>query len=513
VCKNILKKTIAIALAVLIVMANFAVVFADTPYQGYTYNFWGDLVPSPAAYVPVRNFGLADLRCGEDCGLHTGVACELEKHDLGDLNDPTDMHVDSQNNIYIVDWGNNRIIVFDIELNLIRVIDGYYRDGVWVEDAFNRPHGIFVTNDMQIYIADNLNHRVAILEIIDDEVFFVREITAPDVDELTDDFVFLPQHVLVDRGGRVFVIVQRVFEGIMSFNADGEFLGYFGTITIRFNPIDMLWRFIMSDTQIERQTRFIPREFQSMDIDEYGFVFTTHVENWHLNNQVMRLNPRGEDVLVNLIEQVVINGDQRWREVGPLSGPSVLIDVIARSHGMYSALCATRGRIYTYDSEGNLLYVFGGTGSLQGMTRRVVSIEIIGDDILLLDAQGRGRIIHYEPTHYGHLINTAIEMRYDGFERYAVDYWRQLTEIDENFGLAWSGIGRSHLAAGDNVSAMYYLRRGMDVRYYSVAFRRNRIDVMQDILPNILTGGMLIIALYSGFKIYRKVKGRGAYAE
>ncbi|MCL1884537.1 MAG: gluconolactonase [Defluviitaleaceae bacterium] len=489
-CKKIFMRVIVFALTIILVMANFSVVFADTPFRGYTYNFWGTLVPSPAAYVPVRSFGLRDI-----------------SPELGDMSEPTDLHVDSEDNIYIVDSGNNRIIVFDVDLNLNRVIDGYYRDGVWVANAFNRPHGIFVTNDMEIFIADNLNNRVV---IIDQYNNFLWEIDSPDTEELEDGFEFLPMHVLVDHGGRIFVIVQRVFEGIMSFNSAGEFLGYFGTISVGLNPLDIAWRFVMTDAQLERQNRWVPREFQSMDIDEYGFVFTTHVETWHLNNQVMRLNPRGEDVLVNFNDNVVINGDQGFRDMGPMSGPSVFIDVVARSHGRYTALDSVRGRIYTYCSEGNLLYVFGGMGNLEGMARRAISIETIGEDFLLLDAHERGRIIHFTPTEYGRLINTAIKLRYDGHERRAVSYWRELVTLDENFALAWSGIGRSMLAYGDNAAAMYYLRRGMDVRYFSVAFRRNRLDVMQGTLPNIMTGGMVILGLYLGAKVFLRIKRGGA---
>ncbi|MDR0273697.1 MAG: gluconolactonase [Clostridiales bacterium] len=500
--KNVFKIIISLALAIILVTANFVVVFADTPYQGYTYNFWGYMVPSPAAYAPVRSFGLSNMKCGGVCGLHDEETCALETP----LTDPTDMHVDSQENIYVVDWGNNRIIVFDMDLNLNRVIDGYYRDGEWVGDAFNRPFGVYVSVEMEIYIADNQNNRVVIL---DEENNFLREITAPQVEGLEDNFVFLPMHVLVDRGGRVFVIVQRVFEGIMSFNADGEFLGYFGTIEVPFNPLELFWRFVMTDEQNSRQNRFIPREFQSMDIDRYGFVYTTHVENNPLNNQVMRLNPRGEDVLVNFNENVVINGDQGWRNVGERMGPSIFVDVIARSHGMYSTLCSVRGRIYTYDSEGNLLYVFAGPGNLEGMTRRPVTIEVIGDDFLLLDAHGHGRIIQYAPTDYGNLINSAISLRYDGHEQQAVEIWRQLTVLDENFALAWSGIGRSMLAAGNNVGAMEHLEHGMDIRYYSVAFRRNRIDVMQQALPNFLTAGMVLVAFYAGYRIFRSIKKGG----
>ncbi|MCL1843948.1 MAG: gluconolactonase [Defluviitaleaceae bacterium] len=458
-------------------------VLADTPFQGYTYNFWGDLVPSPAAYVPVRSFVMTDI-CQE----------------LGDLFQPSDLHVDSSNRIYIVDSGNHRIIVFDIYMNLLRVIDGFYRDGR--RDTFNRPHGIFVTEENEIFIADNQNNRVVIIDEYDN---FIREITSPQAEGLADDWVFLPTHVLVDRGGRTFVIVRHVFEGMMSFDAAGNFIGYYGTIEVTSNIFERLWRqFFLTEQQRLAQTRFIPREFQSMDIDEYGFVFTTHVENSPTANQVMRLNPRGEDVLVNFNEDVVINGDQSFRPGGPLSGPSVFTDVIARSHGMFSALCSNRGRIYTYDAEGNLLYVFSGTGSLVGMSRDPVSLAMIGDDFLVLDAHGRGRIIHFAPSLYGQLINTAISLRYDGHDKQALEYWRQLVTLDENFALAWSGIGRSFLAAGDNAAAMYYLRRGMDVRNFSLAFRRHRLDVMQDTLPNILTAAFVLLALFVCFKIYRR---------
>jgi DNA-binding beta-propeller fold protein YncE len=506
-----MKKAVALFMAVILVAVNFTVIFADTPFQGYTYNFWGDLVPSPAAYIPVRSFGLSDLRCSEICGLHFGRECDDMDGihaGLGELNEPTDLHTDSQMNIYIVDKGNNRIIVIDAYLNLIRVIDGYYRNGRWVEDGLNQPHGVFVTDNMEIYIADNWNHRVLVL---DEDLNYIREITAPEEEGLTDDFEFLPLSVLVDKSGRTFVIVQRVFQGIMSFNEHGDFVGYYGTINVSFNWIDWIWRSFLTTREGRTQlTTWIPREFKGMDIDDKGFVYTAHIENWHLNNQIMRLNPRGEDVLVNFNDNVVINGDQGWRNSGQLSGHSILTDVVARSHGRYSALCTNRGRIYTYDSEGNLLYVFGGTGSMRGMVRSPVSIEKFGEDILLLDAQGqRGRIVHYQPTEYGNLINTAIKMRYDGHERDAVEKWRELVKLDENFALAWSGIGRSYLAAGDNVNAMYYLKRGMDVRYYSVAFRRNRLDVMQGTLPNILTGGVILIGLYAGVKIVLKIKGKG----
>jgi len=478
---NYCRAAVAAVLALVFVLSHAVPALADTPFRGYSYNHWGVLVPAPAAYVPLRAFTAMDI-----------------DPDLGTFVDPSDIHVCPYDNMLVVDTGNHRVIVFDAGLNLIREINGFYQDGTW--ETFSRPNGVFVTQHQEVFIADTLNERIVVLDWYDN---FIREITAPDVEGLEDDFVFRPLHVVVNRGGLTHVIVQHVFEGIMTFDTSGEFVGYFGTIEVGFNFIEVFWRFFMTDTQIARQNRFIPTEFQSMALDEYNFVFTTNLEPWAGTDQVMRLNPRGEDVLFNLNDNVSISGDLNFRTVGSMAGPSSFIDIIARPNGMYSTLDSVRGRVYTYDSEGNLLYVFSGIGTIAGMAHRPVAIEAIGDDILVLDAF-HNRIIQFTPTEYGALINEAIAMRYHGNEAGAYYAWRRLTALDENFQLAWAGIGRSALAAGDNAAAMYYLRRGMDMRHFSIAFRRHRLDIMQDVMPTALTVGAVLVAAYIVFRLFKR---------
>ncbi|MCL1846210.1 MAG: NHL repeat-containing protein [Defluviitaleaceae bacterium] len=481
-----MKRILAISLFLLAAVILAVPVAADTPYQGYTYDYWGRLVPAPAAYVPVRTFVASDI-------------CPT----LGEFNEPSDIHVaPCETIIYIVDRGNNRIIGFDNQLNLIRVIDAFTRDGE--ADSFSNPNSIFVTPSGHKYIADTNNHRIVVL---DGNGNFLRQITEPDVEELEDDFAFLPEQVLVGRSGRVLVIVQRVYEGMMMFSPEGDFLGYFGSIPVNASPLELLWRNFQTREQRAIQARIIPTEFQSMALDSYGFVLTTNIQPWGTNDQVMRLNPRGGNVIENFNDNVGIDGDQWFRPAGGwLTGPSQFIDIIARPYGKFSTLDSTRGRVYTYDAEGNLLYVFSGIGTLHGMTNRPVAIEMLGENIMILDA-GRGRVVYFEPTEYGRLVNSAIAARHRGDEEDAVHYWRRLVSLDENFALAWAGIGRSMLASGDNVAAMYYLYRGMDMQHYSIAFRRHRIDVMHEALPAVLTVGIVLIAIVAGLRILVKVKG------
>ena len=489
------KKIIAMILACVLTFGFAVPVAAQAlPFQGYSYDYWGWLIPAPAAYVPVRSW------MGSDIG-----------ETVGNFVTPASLHVCPDGNIYVVDTGNNRIVVFDEQLNLIRVLDGFYKDGVW--QTFNGPRGVFVTQRGEVFVADTENLRVPILDL---QGNFIRQLETPNPEGLEDDFQFAPVSIAVDRGGRTYVIVRHVFEGIMNFDAEGEFMGYFGTIEVGRNPIEIFWRFFMTEHQIARRPRFIPTEFQSIAVDQYNFIFTTNFDPWGSNDQVMRLNPRGDDVLFNMNETVSISGDQRHRMIGDLAGPTQLIDIVARPHGMFSVLDRTRGRVYTYDSEGNLLYVFSGMsapgwGSIEGMSRRPVALEMLGDNILVLDGH-QGRIMQFAPTEYGRLINEAIARRYDGDEEGAVYVWRQLVALDENFQLAWAGIGRSMLAAGDNAAARYYLRRGMDMVHYSIAFRRHRMETMQQILPTVFNVGTVLAGLFIVYKLTKVIKRRVAEA-
>ena len=455
-------------------------VAADTPYQGYTFNFWAGMVPAPVAYTAVRSISAVDI-----------------SPELVAFSWPADLSVDRHNIIYLLDTGNNRIVVFDRELNLLNVIYSFDNNGTL--DTFNSPGGIFVCYYLNIYVADTENRRIVIL---DNDGQLVRMIYDPDLGAIDDVVDFRPQRVAVDRAGRVYVIVMHVFEGIMRFDSYGDFFGYFGTINVRASVADIFWRAIATQEQRARQRRFVPTEFTGLDVDAYGFVFATHLLAGP-GDRVMRLNPRGNNILANFNENINVAGDARTRGWVP---SSAFVDVVARPNGMFSVLDSTRNRVFTYDSEGNLLYVFGGEGEVMGMMRTPVAIEAIGDAILVLDS-ARGRIVYFEPTIYGALINRAVGLRYIGNEAASVEAWRELLLLNEFNTLALTGIGRAHLLEGNYAIAMDYLRRGMDLRYYSRALVRRRQEFVDEYLPIFLTGLMAFVAILIGRSVYRSIKG------
>lgn len=265
---------------------------------------------------------------------------------------------------------------------------------------------------------------------------------------------------------------------------------------------------IFHQKQREKQIQFIPTEFTGLDIDDDGFVYATNIDA-DGKQSVRKLNPKGQDVIKkstrNVTGEIPLSGDMHWRLSGDYSGASRIVDVVYRGSGIYSILDFTRGRIFTYDDEGNLLYIFGGRGSQEGTFKNPVAIEADGDRILVLDSY-RGEIMTFVETRYGNLINEAVKLRYDGDEASAVELWKQVLELDSNYELAYVGIGKSYLAAGENKKAMEYFRLGMDREYYSIAYKRYRDDILEDNLGYIFTGIVVLVLARFVFSLVRKIK-------
>ena len=475
------KISVVIIIVIIITMVPFEAMAADTvPYDTYVYDYWEYIVFTPAPYIP-----------GETI---SGITLEI-----GAFNDPQGIFVAHDDAVYIADTGNNRIVILEPDLYTVRdVITTFNNDGR--SDTFGKPRGVAVTTDGILYVADTENRRVIALDGHD----VTRIIANPQSEMLGDDYDFVPLKVTVDFAGRVFVIAANMFQGIMTFNTEGDFIGFYGTINVTISLWQRFWRALSTQEQRARQVLFIPTEFTGLDVDPAGFVYASNIDKAG-EQAVRRLNPNGEDVLRKGINEHV-GGDLLTWPASPsaFSGPSYIIDVTYRGNGMYSLLDSRRGRIFTYDYEGNLLYIFGGMGQQAGTFRQPTAIAAQKNRVLALDAI-RNELITFNQTLYGELINKAVSLRYDGDEAKAVETWREVLVLNENFELANAGIGKAYLTAGDNESAMYYLKLGMDRQHYSIAFRRWRNDILKDNIGWILTA---VVGGIFGYVVIRTIVRR-----
>ncbi|MCR5476446.1 MAG: gluconolactonase [Lachnospiraceae bacterium] len=443
------------------------------PYQSYNYDYWEDIIFTPAPYEPDY--------------VVSGLSLTYEGEPLGNFVTPQDVCVADDGSIYLADTGNNRIVVLDASAKkVLEVITGFSYGGE--EDSFNQPFGVAVSETDQLYIADSQNHRIVVLN---KDRSLSRIIDNPTSEVLEDGFVFVPLKVTVDYADRVYCIAQNMFEGIMVFETDGRFAGFFGTINVEITLWERFWRKIASKEERAKSQLFIPTEFTGVDIDPDGFVYASNIDTTGIQG-VRRLNPKGQDVIRKGFREN-LGGDLQIAGSTDYAGPSQFTDVVYRSSGIYSCLDRKRGRIFTYDHEGNLLYIFGGIGTQDGTFQLPVAIENVGGDVIVLDAT-KANITYYRETEYGRLINRAVALRYSGDETAAVELWQKVLLLDEDNELANTGIGKAYLTGGDYVSAMKYLELGMARDYYSVAYKRYRNDFLTDHASVFLTGILILAA-------------------
>ena len=454
---------------VLLACLAFGNAFAadSLPYDCYNYDHWNNILYTPAPYVPD--------------GLVSGATLRFEGAPVGAFRNPQDLCVSPDGDVYIADTGNNRIVVLAQDLKTVRrIITGFEAEGA--AQTFSAPSGVAISEKHRLYIADSLNRRIVVLE---PDGTFVKYVKNPQSEVLDEGYVFTPLRVSVDYADRVYVIAQNMFQGIMVFSEEGVFTGFFGTISVKISLWEKFWRKLATKEERGKQQLFIPTEFTGIDVDDEGFVYASNKDTDGLQ-AVRRLNPKGEDV-IRRGPYANLGGDRVFGSVGNYAGPSQIVDVVYRGHGTYSLLDSRRGRIFTYDHEGNLLYIFGGIGSQAGTFLTPTAIEQLGSRLLVLDSQ-QGNLTVFAQTEYGSLINRAVALRFDGDETQAVPLWQEVLRLDEINELANTGIGKAYLSAGDNENAMLYLRRGMNREYYSVAFKRWRNERLRNNISFILSG-------------------------
>ena len=367
---------------VLLACLAFGNAFAadSLPYDCYNYDHWNNILYTPAPYVPD--------------GLVSGATLRFEGAPVGAFRNPQDLCVSPDGDVYIADTGNNRIVVLAQDLKTVRrIITGFEAEGA--AQTFSAPSGVAISEKHRLYIADSLNRRIVVLE---PDGTFVKYVKNPQSEVLDEGYVFTPLRVSVDYADRVYVIAQNMFQGIMVFSAEGNFTGFFGTISVKISLWEKFWRKIASKEERSKQMLFIPTEFTGIDVDDEGFVYASNKDTDGLQ-AVRRLNPKGEDV-IKKGPTGNLGGDRVFGSVGNYSGPSQIVDVVYRDHGIYSLLDFRRGRVFTYDHEGNLLYIFGGIGTQMGTFRMPAAIEQVGKHLLVLDSQ-QASITVFDETDYG----------------------------------------------------------------------------------------------------------------
>lgn len=484
--KSSLKKVFIWLFVFTMLFSNFSVFAeeqADT-FTTYTFDSEGNAVNSPEAYKFIAEY---DGRAMGTDGLKN----------------PSDLFVDKQNNIYITDKGNNRIIILNNDFTLKTVIKEFTAanaDGAEaVTDTFNAPSSVYVTNAGHMYVADTDNNRIV---EFDENNSFVRQIGCPDSKILGDNYVFSPTSIAVDSSSRIYVMIKNENQGIVELNPDGTFIGYYGAQKVQQTLFDWFKTLFMTKEQKSRIAKTIPRTYNSMVIDDKDFVWLTSnsltvyqrknymTSKSSANASVKRLNPSGSDVLTR---------QGKYAPGGDLLEVSSLVDVAVKDNGVYSLLDNLRNRIFTYDSHGNLLYAFGGAGTQNGCMTLAAAVAYLGDDIIALDSAD-GTVVLYGMTDYAAAIQNALVSDDEKDFEKSMEYWNTVLDRNQNFELAYKAMGNNYLRNGYYREAMKYYKNADEKDGYSKAFQYIRTDFVKHNFFLVIGIAVIVIVLLLFYK-------------
>ncbi len=482
-----MKKLISILLIVFLIGTFSISASASEPYSNYTYDINGESKGEPQAYLPTETIS------GETIGADS-------------FSNPKDIYISNDRKIYIADTGNNRIVIFNENKELVHIINEFDNNGN--VDGFNNPQGVFVAPNGDLYVADTGNERVVAFNT---DMSFKKEIGRPESNLIDSSFAFSPIKIAVDSANRLYIASKNVTQGVVELDENGEFIGFMGAVPTKIDFITALWRLVATQEQKDRMLLTVPTEYSSIDIDGeefiYGVVSAVDSENFDANMFIRRLNPMGSDVLKRNgfnapMGDVEYYFDTETKE----NETSLLNDVAAREYGIYSVLDTRKGRIFTYNRNGDLLYVFGAIGDSLGQFGVPEAIDTLDRKYFVIDSK-YNHIVVFEPTTYGDLITDAVE-------KYALrDYegsnaaWLEALKYTSKSDLAFSGIGKALNNEEDYEEAMMHLEYANDRTNYSAAFEKYR----NQIIDKYFTAGVIVLlVLVVGifiFKNYKKRKG------
>ncbi len=512
-----MKKIISvIALLFALTMVLALPAGAVRSYQTYTYSMGGFALYSPDAYTPDGTFNWSDM------GLETK------------LDSPHDIVVDENDNIYIADMNNSRIVVLNRYFKVQFEISEFVNDQ-GIADKLNKPQGVFVTPDKEtptgsepgiIYVCDTDQNRIV---TFDKQGNFLRVIPQPTSKLFDENAVYKPIAVAVDDYNRLYVVSSTTYQGIIVMNSDGEFIRFVGAQKVSISAWDKIWRMFQTDDQRELTEANISTEFNNITIDDKGFIYvtTSTIDASDVQSAIKSKSKSGDFAPVKMLNQ---SGDEVmarngfWPPSGEIDlsgrasegaivGVSEIIDVAVGPENTWSIIDAKRQKIFTYDDDGNLLFAFGDKGSQLGNLKNIEGITYMSDGRMLVIDKTDHNITVYTRTEYGDILIRAIEHQNDRKYDQAKQDWEDILKRNSNFDAAYIGIGDALYRNGQYKEALNYYEAAYDTQGWSDSYKEIRKEWIAKyvlLIPVIIVVIVLLVSLF--FKKAAKVNKRAATA-
>lgn len=341
----------------------------SVPYYTYEYNNFDEAVEAPAGYYPSHILDSSRL------------SLDKSFKEITDLTYYNGL-------IYILDSQNGRIVSLDENYNFVKEYSNI-RVGDRDRDRlieiiggetvnFIGATGLAISKSGKFYIADKLNNRIL---CVNQDFILESVIVRPDEALNDTDAAFSPSKIAVDDKNRLYVISSDIALGIMIFNANGEFMQFFGANEVLSTTqafVKAFRKLFMSVAQLELVEQATPVTIRNMDFSNDGFIYTVSPYRESSKSAtpglLKKLNYKGEDVLNASVfgDLEEDNGDK-----------TRFADIDIDNKGFINLLDENRGRVFQYTDSGMLITIFGSKGDQVGCLTTPVAIESVNEDILV----------------------------------------------------------------------------------------------------------------------------------
>jgi tetratricopeptide (TPR) repeat protein len=344
-----------------------------------------------------------------------------------------------------------------------------------------------VTRDGRIFIADYGASAIVVLNRAGTDV--LHTIQRPSAALYGATTPYKPQKVAVDAFGNLYVTSEGTHEGILQFDVNGNFSGFFGANKADpLNPMEWIQETLYTEEQKSRLLLRNPPRIVNLHVSEDNLVYS--LTQFRRRESIKKLNLAGINILL-------------YKEI---QGENNFVDIAVGPGGEMFAVTST-GSITEYDQDGRYLFAFGGraiAADRNGLTSVVSAISVDNEyNLFVLDKQ-RGIVQPYVPTDFALSIHEGLAHYAAGQYAQAADIWSDFMRLTPRASFAHWGYGLALWQLGEYADAQYHLELVGDREYASDAFWELRNEWLMNNLGPILVGLGILAALVWALGLLRK---------
>jgi len=343
------------------------------------------------------------------------------------LDAPQNMCIDSSDNLYVADSGNNRILKFNSELEYVCQFTA--------GNSLNKPSGAYFDSEKkELYIADTDNERIV---VVGENDKIIREYFKPESDLLDKDLSFNPSNISLGIQGHIYMIKGQSF---MQVSQEGEFKGFVGSNKVPANIITAIVRRFASEKQKKMLVTEQPSPYVNFTMDRNGVIYAVAGTE---SAQIRKINMVGDNLYPQKFygEMVLQDG---WRMVNPN-----FISIAVSQDGIISVLEEKGKKIYQYSQEGIMLNVFGGEGEVLGFFQSPVSIAVDSNGSVLVADSATNTVQRFTRTSFAVAVYKA-QVAYDnGMYKEAYELFSKAKTINPNYSVLNNGMAECLYKMGE----------------------------------------------------------------